>query len=185
MRVPCQRVQVGRGTSSSGNSKSCPAPSRAAALAPAHRSMGLARQRAAERTHGRGTVLCCHEVGTWAATKPRYARAGSSQTCSRPPSFAQDAFVSPRRLRFPKTPSFAQGPSFFFVGWKLESREEGARHRWTHESSLARERTGILKGQSVTTRSGAGPRRAHRPTREAPASLSHRLNSAAANVTPT
>ena len=27
----------------------------------------------------------------------------------------------------------------FFVGWKLESREGGARHRWIHESGLARE----------------------------------------------
>ena len=91
MRAPCQRVQIGGGKACSGNSKSCPAPSRAAALAPAHRSTGLTRQRAVERTHGRGTALCCHEIGTWAATKPRYARAGSSQTCSRPPSFAQDA----------------------------------------------------------------------------------------------
>ena len=38
-------------------------PSRAAALAPARRSMGLAKQRAVERTHGRGTALCCHEGG--------------------------------------------------------------------------------------------------------------------------
>ena len=51
-------------------------PSRAAALAPAHRSTGLTRQRAVERTHGRWTALCSHEVG-WCAAG--YRQRGSSR----------------------------------------------------------------------------------------------------------